>query len=72
MAQLVLTDEQRRLFDAGGDVSLVDSQGRLVAIAAPVFTPEEVAEAARHQAQDPYRASTQQVLERIRNQSPKA
>jgi hypothetical protein len=69
MKRIVLTDEQCRLFDAGGEVSLVDSQGRLIALAAPPFTPDEIAEVERHQMTNSRHYSTQEVLEYIRSQN---
>lgn len=69
MVQLVLTEEQRRLLnEATGDVSLVDSQGRIVAIAAPVFTAVEIAEASHCQATEPQRFTLQEVITRVRAQ----
>jgi hypothetical protein len=68
MTQIILNDEQARVFvTAGESVELRDESGRLLGLASRGPTEEELAEARRRLASDGPWFTTQQVLDHLRS-----
>jgi len=63
MTQIVLTDEQAAaLIASQGKVRLCDSGGKTLALAEPIFSDEEIAEARRRAAAPGVWYTTEEVL----------